>query len=136
MADFLIAARKTDAFEGDYTGHPDDNGNWTGGKKGVGVLVGTKYGVSAPLLAQYLGRTPTVQDMKNLTRETQRLLFRKLYWNVIRGDEIVHQGIANLIYDRAINFGPGKAIRMAQSSLKLQQTGLMTNSLLNLLNNK
>ena len=45
--------------EGGFTNDSRDAGNWTGGKVGVGKLVGTKFGLSA---ATY----PTL-DIKNIT---------------------------------------------------------------------
>jgi hypothetical protein len=35
------------AHEGGYSNDPDDPGNWTGGKVGVGRLLGTKFGIAA-----------------------------------------------------------------------------------------
>ena len=33
--------------EGGYSADPKDPGNWTGGRPGVGKLLGTKYGIAA-----------------------------------------------------------------------------------------
>jgi lysozyme family protein len=33
--------------EGGFQNDPDDSGNWTGGKVGVGELKGTKWGICA-----------------------------------------------------------------------------------------
>lgn len=134
MADFEIAHKITVKNEGGYTDNPDDNGNWTGGKKGVGVLVGTNYGISAPVLKEYLGRTPTVSDMKNMSTETADKIYKKRYWTIIRGDELTRQNVANSIYDSAVNMGCSQAIKLAQRAAGLPETGKMNNETLKALN--
>jgi lysozyme family protein len=136
MADFLKAYEKTSQSEGGYTAHPKDNGNWTGGRQGVGVLIGTNFGVSAPLLKQFLGRNPTVTEMKNLSLDTVKNLFKKLYWDAIRGDEIINQEIANEFFDDAILSGQVSAIKKMQTVLGLSVTGKMDKQTLDKINNK
>jgi lysozyme family protein len=136
MASFKIAHNRRLGIEGKYSGDPLDNGNWTGGKKGVGVLVGSNLGVSAPVLAKHLGRAITVDDMKNLSHETAEAIYRKNYWNPIRGDEIEFQDVANSIYDSAVNMGVSAAIKLTQRSLGIPESVKMTDEIINLLNNK
>lgn len=52
-------------IEGGYQAMPDDTGNYCGG-----ALVGTKYGVSAVAFGTWVGRCPSVAEMKNLTTGT------------------------------------------------------------------
>lgn len=134
MAKFEIAHKITAINEGGYTDEPDDNGNWTGGKKGAGKLIGTKYGISAPVLMAYLVRVPTVNEMKNLTHQVVRSIYKKNYWDSIRGDEIESQEIANGIYDMAVNAGVGTAIILAKRARNLAENTRMDNKFLNQLN--
>jgi lysozyme family protein len=137
MADFEKAYKRTGIFEGGYTDEEDDNGNWTGGKKGVGLLVGTKYGISAPVLMQYMGKLPTVQNMKNLSLVTVKDIYNKFYWKPIRGNEINNQDTANSIYDMAVNSGVGTAIKLAKRAKKIpenQITSKMDDVFIKLLN--
>lgn len=136
MADFLIAHNRTSKFEGGYQCMPDDNGNWTGGKKNVGRLVGTKFGISAPQLAGFLRREPTVDDMKNLSREDATMIYMKNFWAPIRGNEINSQELANNIYDMAVNGGTETAIILAQREVGLHETGIMDKITLDKLNCK
>src|ERR1019366_1485431 len=110
MADLKKSLVKVLNFEGGYTADPDDNGNWTGGKKYSGVLVGTNYGITAPDLMAILHRVPTVDDMKNIPMPTVELIYRKSYWNIIKGDKIDSQAEADGIMDSAVNMGVGTAI--------------------------
>jgi lysozyme family protein len=103
---------------------------------GVGVLIGTNFGVSAPLLKQFLGRNPTVTEMKNLSLDTVKNLFKKLYWDAIRGDEIINQEIANEFFDDAILSGQVSAIKKMQTVLGLSVTGKMDKQTLDKINNK
>lgn len=64
-------AQLTDQFfktilqiEGGYQAHPADTGNYCGG-----VLVGTKFGMSAIAVSDWLGRCPTPSEMKNFTEQ-------------------------------------------------------------------
>lgn len=136
MADFLKAYAKTAQSEGGYTAHPTDNGNWTGGRQGSGVLIGTNYGVSAPLLCQYLGRRATISDMKNLSHDTVKSLFKKLYWDAVKGDEIINQELAEEFFDDAILSGQVSAINKMQRVLDLPETGTVDKLMLDKINNK
>ena len=136
MAQFDPAHKLTSLNEGGYTDDANDSGNWTGGKIGVGLLVGTNHGISAPVLSDYLKRPVTVADMKNLTADTAKAIYIKNYWNKIRGFEINDQNAANSIYDSAVNMGVGTAIKLAQRSLGIKETGVMDVLTLNTLNNK
>ncbi|RKS00404.1 glycosyl hydrolase 108 family protein [Flavobacterium sp. 102] len=137
MADFEKAFKRTGIFEGGYTDNPDDNGNWTGGKKGVGDLVGTNYGISAPVYMAYIKRKPTVQDIKNMPHAAVKDIYKKTYWSPIRGNEINDQEVANGIYDMAVNSGVGTAIKLAKRAKRIPEnkiTSKMDDDFLNLLN--
>lgn len=135
MADFEIAYKRTARNEGGYQNDVDDNGNWTGGKKGIGDLVGTNFGITAPELGAYLHRKATVQDMKSLLPATAKLIFRKNYWNPVWGDKINSQDIANDFYDSAVNTGVGTAIILEKRNKGLEESTSMNQELLNHLNN-
>jgi hypothetical protein len=84
--------------EGGYSQDPHDPGNWTGGKVGVGELKGTMGGISA---AAY----PT-EDIKNLTPERRRFLFKRDYWDKSNLDAVTWE-IALVEFDAAVNQGEG-----------------------------
>ena len=54
MAEFIPIHNFVIKEEGGYQDMPSDTGNYVDG-----VLVGTNYGISAPVLKSYLGRTPS-----------------------------------------------------------------------------
>ena len=116
-ADFTQANALVKKAEGGFQINPSDGGNWTGGEQGSGILVGTNWGVSAPVYAKYLGRTPTEADMRGMLQSTAQAIYRADYWDTIHGNNMDNQSVANLIYDAAINEGQGTAAIMARQTL-------------------
>jgi lysozyme family protein len=95
--------------EGSFGADPKDKGNWSGGQVGVGVLKGTKFGISA---AAYPGL-----DIKSLTVSDAATIYRLDYWDVIGGDKL-YTGVDLTVMDCAVNSGPGTAKRLYALSWK------------------
>jgi len=105
---------RTLGHEGGYTNDPRDPGNWTGGKVGVGKLLGTKFGIAANTFPHL--------DIKNLTVEHARRIYKGLYWDKVKGDELP-AGIDWAVFDYAINSGPFRAIVGLQRALGVADDG-------------
>ena len=127
MANFEEADKLVGLAEGEYSDDPNDSGNWTGGECNDGDLVGTNYGISAPVYAKYIGRTHTVEDMKNMTQQDAINIYKPLYWDCMFGDEINNQSVANILFDAAVNEGQGAAAQMVRETLNLLQTDIKYN---------
>lgn len=119
MADFNIAYQLTSNVEGGYSNDPNDNGNWTGGEKGEGFLVGTNWGVTAPEYAVYLKRVPTVGDMKDIPKSTALKILKTNYWDSLNIDFINDQRMGNELYDTGINMGVRTAGKFLQRVLNV-----------------
>ena len=102
--------------EGGFTDVQSDPGNWTGGQCGSGRCAGTKYGVSA---AAY----PTL-DIKGLSIEAARQIYRRDYWDRIGGDALPPP-LALLVFDAAVNNGAGRAARWLQAATGATQDGVI-----------
>ena len=149
MANFEIAHKIVAKHEGGYSNLEWDRGNYIcdyngkgysakgASKKGktakdftcdAGTLkfVGTNWGISAPILATYLGRTPTVADMKNLSNETATKIFKKNYWDRINGDQIKDQDTANILYDSIVQHGEGGTKNIINDTLQKLNYGAIT----------
>lgn len=100
--------------EGGFSAERADAGNWTGGRVGAGVLRGTKFGISA---AAY----PTI-DIGGLTPEGAAAIYRADYWSRIDGDRLPPP-LALLVFDAAVNNGPGRAIEWLQQSVGVTVDG-------------
>lgn len=104
------------ANEGGYTVDPADPGNWTGGVVGHGVCLGTKWGISA---AAY----PTL-DIRNLTENEARTIYRQRYWVPICGDRMPAP-LSVLMFDAAVNLGVSCCVKLLQQSVGTPQDGLL-----------
>lgn len=100
MADFKKAQAVVGINEGGFQSDPRDTGNWY-----KGILIGTNWGISAPVLAEYLGTVPTQLEMRNLTRRTAEDILRVRFWAKNHLDNLKNQSVATLIYDGVVNHG-------------------------------
>lgn len=112
MATFEKSQAIVGLNEGGYQNDPEDDGNWY-----LGVLIGTNWGISAPTLAGFLGRTPTLAEMKNLSRATAELILRRNYWDKNNFGKLHNQSVATMLYDGAVNHGTGGMRLLAEKAL-------------------
>ena len=63
-------------MEGGYQNKKSDVKGNTNSK---GVMVGTNFGISAPVYEKIIGRPPTAQDMKSITKEEAAKIYRQQY---------------------------------------------------------
>ena len=113
--------------EGGFQNDTKDNGNWTGGKTGVGKLVGTNLGITAPVLAKWRGvkaSTITEEDIKNLKPEEAKAIYEKKYF-LDTGINKLPEEIQGNVLDMAINSGPSRAIKLFQKAAGVAQTGVI-----------
>ncbi|OUM01740.1 glycoside hydrolase family 108 protein [Variovorax sp. JS1663] len=83
--------------EGGYSNHPSDPGQET------------MWGVTAKVARAngYLG------DMRGLSREKAKQIYRDLYWAPIRADELP-EGLRFDVFDAAVNSGVQQAVKWLQ----------------------
>ena len=113
------------ASEGGYTANPNDNGNWTGGRKGVGKLVGTNKGITAQALAKAKGvpvSSITAKDIKNITTAEAKSIYTNNYFTAPGIDKLPSDLQANVL-DMAINAGPSRAISLLQEAAGVKADG-------------
>jgi lysozyme family protein len=102
---FNQAQKHVKISEAGYSDDRNDTGNWLE-IKGYGKrFVGSKYGISAPILAKYLGRLPKKEDMMKLPYETALKIYKKDYWDKNNIAHFANQSIANILYDGCVNQG-------------------------------
>ena len=120
MADFDIAYGETEIREGGYVNDPVDKGGET--HRGVarkfngdwaGWLIIDKIKKEHP--TDFVDRINASEELADLAKE----LFRKRYWNPVRGDEIPDQHIANKVFDTGVNQGVGTSTKYLQQGLNL-----------------
>lgn len=114
MANFNLFIPILQKIEGGYQNLAGDKGNYNS----LGQRVGTNYGISAVFYEGIIKRPPTVADMKAITKERAKQLYKKYFWDDIQGDTLKSQSIANLIADHAINSGESPIGTIVQRILK------------------
>lgn len=103
-------------WEGGFVNDPDD----LGGATNKGITIGT-YG-------EYRKRkglpSPTVQELKNLSENEWYEIFKTMYWDRWRGDEIKSQSVANILVDWVWASGV-HGIRRPQAILGVVSDGIV-----------
>lgn len=134
MANWNLFQEKLLKIEGGYQAHENDRGNyvcpdgsWAKLNKETdryeckdgkpAKLVGTKYGIAAPVLSDWLGRVATVSGMKNLSLSKAKEIYRQNFWHKNRIGEINDQKLAEIYADGVVNHGSGFGTRMMQQVL-------------------
>lgn len=103
MANFDKAVLNTFKAEGSFQNDKADNANFVNG-----VCIGTNRGISAQAYYGYYKKIPTVQQMKDLTVEQAKTIYKGTYWDKICGDFIVNQSVAELMFQFIIGSGQGQ----------------------------
>ena len=98
--------------EGGYQNYAEDTGNYNS----LNQLVGTKYGISAPVFEAWLRRIPSESDVRNMSFETATLIAKSQYWDKFKIYLVKDQYLANQIFD--IIFGrPYKGAKIIQETI-------------------
>ena len=96
--------------EGGYVDHPAD----PGGRTNLGVTQAT--------WENWVGRASDEAEMRSLTPEKVEPLYKKKYWGAVRADDLP-VGLDYLMFDFAVNAGPGRAIKLLQSAVGVTPDG-------------
>lgn len=133
MADFLIAFNRTEKNEGKdiWTKVDGDSGGetWSGiSRKANPTWAGWK------ILDQIKNKKNGQKISTPELEERKQSLYRTNYWNLIWGDEIKNQKVANDLYDTGVNMGPSTSIKLSERQFGMKETGRMSDELLNKLN--
>lgn len=111
-ANFDRAFTLTLKHEGGYIDHVSD----PGGSTNLGITIST--------LANYLGRRVTKDEVRALTPQSVRPIYRKGYWDKIRAGELP-AGVDYAAYDLAVNSGPSRAVSMLRRAVGIAETGTL-----------
>lgn len=115
---FDKAFETTVGHEGGYTNNPKDAGNWTGGKVGVGVNKGTKYGIAS-------NSYPNI-DIKNLTLDQAKAIYKRDYWDRAKCDQLPN-GLRFHVFDVSVNSGVSRGVKTLQQALGVNADGIIGN---------
>lgn len=105
MANFEKAIEKTLEQEGCVSDNVSDAGGLT------------KYGISSTAFPS--------EDIRNMTVDRAKQIYRESYWNPISGDQLISQEIAESIFDFGVNAGVKTSIKLAQEVLGIVSDGIV-----------
>jgi len=114
MASWSLYKDLVGQLEGLYQANPND---FDGNYNSLGELVGTMRGISALVYEAWIGRPPTVADMKSISLATADAILKKLYWDLLKAPQIKNQEVAEVIVDHGINSGTGSIAIIVQRVL-------------------
>lgn len=106
--DFNTAFHKLLGHEGGYSNHPNDPGGET--MWGVTKRVARANG--------YEG------EMKNMPVDFAKMVYRKLYWDDVRADELPDV-LRYPVFDAAVNSGVKQSIRWLQQAINAEVDGII-----------
>lgn len=114
-SNFEKIAPDTEAKEGLYSSRRSDAGNWTSGIVGVGRLVGSMRGISAPTMAHWLGSADLVtpQIMQRIDHATFMAIACAYYWRPLNCDKL-GAGLSRMLFDFGFNAGVSRAAKQLQ----------------------
>lgn len=113
-------------WEGGWSNDPNDKGGPT--MKGVTLAVYTAY------RAKKGKKTPTQQDLKNISQEEWTDILKTMYWDRWKADQINSQSIANLLVDWVWTSGL-YGIKYPQKVLGVKDDGIVGPKTLEAINN-
>lgn len=113
MASYNIPIPFIKSFEGGYACVKGDRGSHTN----MGITIGT--------YRQVFGQERTVEDLKTITDVEWMHIYKTLFWDKWRADEIRSQSIANLLVDWVWNSGARYGVRIPQSVLRVEIDGVV-----------
>lgn len=96
--------------EGGYVDNPKDPGG------------ATNLGCTKKVWEEWIGHEVSKDDIKALTHSDVMPLYKKRYWDAIKGDDLP-MGVDYAVFDLAINSGTGRAAKTLQSVLGTNTDG-------------
>ena len=87
----------------------------------------TNWGCTQAVWEKYIGHTVTVDDMKALTKEDVKPLYKRNYWDAIHGDALP-SGLDYCLFDAAINSGVSRSSKWIQEIVGVFADGAIGNN--------
>lgn len=98
--------------EGSFVNHPQDPGGMT------------NLGVTKRVWEQWVGRESNEKEMRSLTPAMVEPLYKRKYWDACRCDDLP-EGLDYLVFDFAVNAGPGRSIKILQTAVGTTPDGII-----------
>lgn len=96
--------------EGGYVNHPSDPGGRT------------NLGITQEVWEDWVDRKVTEEEMKALTPEKVKPLYKEMYWDRIKGDKLP-SGVDYCVFDACVNSGVRRASQWLQTAVGVAADG-------------
>ena len=96
--------------EGGYVNNPADPGGMT------------NLGVTKRVWEEWVGHS--VESLKNLTKDQVAPMYEQKYWRPCYG-EVLPRGLDFVVFSMGVNAGPGRSVKLLQSSLGCVPDGVI-----------
>ena len=96
--------------EGGYVDHPSDPGG------------PTNKGITLRVFQRTYGKDKTKEDLKVITDDHVSHIYYTVYWQACRFDDLP-EGIDYVVFDQAVNSGPGRSARWLQATADVTVDG-------------
>ena len=96
--------------EGNFVNHPRDPGGMT------------NLGVTRNVWREWVKRDVDEAEMRSLTPELVTPLYKARYWDACKCDDLP-RGVDYVVFDSAVNMGPGRAAKLLQTALGVTADG-------------
>ena len=84
----------------------------------------TNLGVTKKVWEEWVGKAVGEKEIRALTPATVAPMYKKKYWDAVKADELP-TGLDYLMFDFAINAGPGRAIKTMQKAIGTNPDGVI-----------
>ncbi len=111
------------SHEGGFVNHPEDPG---------GI---TNLGVTKKVYDEWTGRESTEQEMRDLTPEDVAPIYKKNYWDRVKGDSLP-SGLDWACFDWCVNSGSGRPAKAVQRAVGATADGAIGPATLGLIMEK
>lgn len=102
----------TARWEGGFVNDPHDPGG------------ATKYGITIHTLTSWRRAPQTPADVLALTKDEALAIYKAWYWKPVMA-EAAPAGVDLVLFDCAVNSGPGRSVKIVQDILGVKVDGLM-----------
>lgn len=98
--------------EGGFVNDPHDPGG------------ATNKGITLATFRRYVAKSATVDDLKHLTTAQAAKVYRKRYWDAVKGDDLP-DGVDYTVFDFAVNSGQSRAAKYLQTIVGVPADGVI-----------